>query len=429
MSVELLRVTNFAGITDAEISLGRMNIFIGPQASGKSVCAKLFFYFKNLVKRIARDVVDERTKPQMRAMHRDLFLKYFPPANWGTGIFVVEYTYGDLTIHVERSGEASTTISIEYSQFFDELLRACRKLLKPARQIYEDNGWEREPRYIFPLLNNTIDKWLSELIGSTLTNFNYFIPAGRSFFSTLQVSVFSFIADQVGIDPFLAEFGRLYENVRRINETTSSDNSYQYLDSLVTKILCGDYERIKGHDFIAMSKDRQVSIENSSSGQQEALPLVVVLSRMSRMESGARSTFFIEEPEAHLYPAAQREIVHFVSTVFNQKPKIQTEVLSSQYVITTHSPYILSALNNLMYAKSLLTSNPDHKAAVESVLGGTPPIDPGEVRAYLFSEGEVRSIIDPESKLINAAELDSVSGELAVEFEHLMAIDFAETEH
>ncbi|MEK0188739.1 hypothetical protein [Microcoleus anatoxicus] len=38
---EKLTVKNFAGITDLELEIKRINILIGPQASGKSVCAKL----------------------------------------------------------------------------------------------------------------------------------------------------------------------------------------------------------------------------------------------------------------------------------------------------------------------------------------------------------------------------------------------------
>ena len=41
----------------------------------------------------------------------------------------------------------------------------------------------------------------------------------------------------------------------------------------------------------------------------------------------------VEEPEAYLFPVAQKQIIDFA--------------------ITTHSPYILSSLNNLLYAYNL----------------------------------------------------------------------------
>ena len=51
---ETLHIQNFAGITDATISLSRMNVFIGPQASGKSVCAKLIDFYGKIESRLTR---------------------------------------------------------------------------------------------------------------------------------------------------------------------------------------------------------------------------------------------------------------------------------------------------------------------------------------------------------------------------------------
>ncbi|MEP0760932.1 AAA family ATPase [Coleofasciculus sp. FACHB-T130] len=59
---EKLIIRNFAGIKELEIEVKRINILIGPQASGKSVCAKLLFYFKNFVWEILSSVENEQTK-------------------------------------------------------------------------------------------------------------------------------------------------------------------------------------------------------------------------------------------------------------------------------------------------------------------------------------------------------------------------------
>ncbi|NET05121.1 MAG: AAA family ATPase [Symploca sp. SIO2B6] len=42
--MERLLIENFVGIKKLDIELKKINILIGPQASGKSVCAKLLFY-------------------------------------------------------------------------------------------------------------------------------------------------------------------------------------------------------------------------------------------------------------------------------------------------------------------------------------------------------------------------------------------------
>ena len=43
---EKLIIDNFAGIKHIELDVGQINILIGPQATGKSVCAKLHYYFE-----------------------------------------------------------------------------------------------------------------------------------------------------------------------------------------------------------------------------------------------------------------------------------------------------------------------------------------------------------------------------------------------
>ncbi|WP_229424113.1 AAA family ATPase [Moorena producens] len=65
--VEKLTVKNFAGIDELEIEVKRINIVIGPQASGKSVCAKLLFYFKNFVWKILYTVENQQTKRQLES--------------------------------------------------------------------------------------------------------------------------------------------------------------------------------------------------------------------------------------------------------------------------------------------------------------------------------------------------------------------------
>lgn len=52
--------------------------------------------------------------------------------------------------------------------------------------------------------------------------------------------------------------------------------------------------------------------------------------------------FIIEEPESHLFPESQKYITELIALVNNCGHSI---------VLTTHSPYVLGTLNNLLYAK------------------------------------------------------------------------------
>ncbi|WP_413228145.1 AAA family ATPase [Aeromonas caviae] len=56
---------------------------------------------------------------------------------------------------------------------------------------------------------------------------------------------------------------------------------------------------------------------------------------------------FIEEPEAHLFPDGQKDVSDFIVMV--------RSMIGARFIITTHSPYILSSINNALYAYHLKT--------------------------------------------------------------------------
>ncbi len=425
MTKEYLSIENFAGISESEIELGRMNVFIGPQASGKSVCAKLFFFFKECASNIAFEAIKERTKDQIQNGHIDTFIKYFPPNYWSRGLFKLRYSCGDMWIEIERAASEAATIEISYALQYDQLMKDARQILEAAYMKQSADGASHTIGSIDQTFVDVIHKIAHEL-EPPLANATYFIPAGRSFFSTLHANMFQFLANDLDIDPFLIKFGVFYEiarrNLLRIDSNNFGISDSTHLGDRMSNLLYGTYLREKDRDFILMPDGRQISIENCSSGQQEILPLGIALIRIGWQSSEIkRSTVFIEEPETHLYPSAQREIVHLFVAAMDL-----SSASSSQYLITTHSPYILSALNNLMYAGKIAHDFPDKRSRVASVLGEDMLLDPADVRAYFVSDGRIKSIIDAETGLVNAAKLDSVSGELAQEFDKLVDIEYEE---
>jgi len=82
--------------------------------------------------------------------------------------------------------------------------------------------------------------------------------------------------------------------------------------------------------------------------------------------------------------------------------------------ITTHSPFILYVINNLIQA---------HLA-----YDGTPPdgeytINPDHVAAYCLPKDT--SIVNPETRLLDLTEIDSVFDEINVSFGNYLDMEFA----
>ena len=136
-------------------------------------------------------------------------------------------------------------------------------------------------------------------------------------------------------------------------------------------------------------------MSRASSGQQEATPLLMAISQFPDLGR----TLIIEEPEAHLFPSAQVKVLDYL---VRQSVRHGTSVL-----FTTHSPYMLSALNNCL---------------IRSKANMDPSLQVDQVRAYSLSDGYSKNLLDEETKLISADYIDSVSEDIARKFEAALEV-------
>ena len=412
---EKLIVKNFAGIKALELDVKRINILIGPQASGKSVCAKLLFYFKNFVWEILSAVENEQTKRHLDSNYIKKFEEYFPADSWGKQDFSIRYEIADVFIEISRKPEVKGRVSFNYSDFFKQELIA----LKKAKQKIPYKNLD-QPYLARSFLIDELVESLAKSIERKVAFRQLFIPAGRAFFANLQSNIFSFISSNNSLDPFLTEFGSLYENIRSVHLNPGSEFEKKEIEEELTRLiensLCGKHVREKGKDFLEAPDGRRVSLVSASSGQQETLPLIKILTALPFLTfSRVGQTVYIEEPEAHLFPNAQRNIVELIATIFNDRKD------NLQFFITTHSPYVLTALNNLLQAGLIYEeSSVDIQHKLEKIVPRYKALDIVDLSAYALMEGACRNIVCPDTGLIEAKVIDAVSDDLAIEFDQLL---------
>lgn len=93
---------------------------------------------------------------------------------------------------------------------------------------------------------------------------------------------------------------------------------------------------------------------------------------------------------------------------------------SNSLVITTHSPYILSSINNLLFAHQASMRFPELQESIQKEVSQYSWIDSMEFRAYALSNNDnqvcCQSILDERTGMIAQNYLDSVSDELSEEF-------------
>jgi hypothetical protein len=420
--MESLAIDNFLSIKRARIELKKINIFIGPQAKGKSLISKITSFCKELPNIIFEGVNEEKTK---RVFDKDLKLRFesiFPSYGWENQDFKI--TYANEYYHVEIKNTLSNSknkLCIEYSD-------SIKRSLTNARKIITKNIPEDEEVRLSSRLRITMNKDIRDAIATTLmpgvdkprVEQVIYIPAGRSFFANLQKTVFSFISSSIPIDHFLKEFGALYERTRDPNfQNFVLQHRPKQIQRLVNDLICGNYVSEKGHDWI-ISDSGKVNVSNSSSGQQEALPMAMVLSTWPYAPSSIyRRSFIIEEPEAHLFPIAQGQIASIIASAYNARAR------EGNFTITTHSPYILTAINNLIQAGNVLriVDNAKDRDRVFDIVPKDQIINFEHVAAYLVDKGTVKNLMDYENMLINAESIDVVSEHFSSKFEKLISLE------
>lgn len=426
-----LVVKDFSCIKNANLELSRLTVIIGPQASGKSVLSKLAYFFSSLIVGNATRISEKNVPFQeYRASIAVEFAEWFPPSAWGAKRFTIEFFYGNFRVRVIRrtSGgklldSVSVTFQDDFRDFYNSLRENVAKYVEKAEQSQKVATYEAQIN-IREIIRSSTQSWFE----GDLSASQIFVPAGRSFFTSVGKTLVAFEQARI-LDPVTLSFGRRFSALRENGYRRAYVHGRSYYGPLgrvlFEEILGGSLKRNGEKDYIETTDKRLIPLSALSSGQQELLPLAMLLADINPSDSGVpprywrelRSWICIEEPEAHLFPRAQNKLVEVLAAIVGTK-RSPTEML-----ITTHSPYVLSKLNNLIKAGSIASKRGKGKL-IASLYPLHSWLPKDLVRAYALVDNVLQPIID-EDGLIAADYLDDVSGDIAREFSNLLKIELS----
>jgi len=204
---------------------------------------------------------------------------------------------------------------------------------------------------------------------------------------------------------------------------------------LAARFLQGEIVVEGNSEVFHASDGRELPLSILSSGTQELLPLITCLREFVALscavaksldfrEALHRRLFFVEEPEANVFPSTQYDLVRAFARMANEP------VLDASWVITTHSPYILTAFNTLIEAWRVGNKKGKHNE-VAKIIGEKYWVSEDDFAAYAIRDGVLVPIFTKEddgkegSGLIDGNYLDSVSDQLGGEFDKLLDIEYA----
>lgn len=130
-----------------------------------------------------------------------------------------------------------------------------------------------------------------------------------------------------------------------------------------------------------------------------------VLKNIQNRSSYKSFHMFIEELEQNLFPKAQFELVKMLVGLLKKMEQKSTGYTSTMF-LTTHSPYVLTALNVMMLASAAYEMSPDkvNDLGLEDYV-----LPKGAYSAYCIKDGRFENIVDAEFGFIKGDFLDSVS--------------------
>ena len=415
-------------VKHCELEIEDFMVFTGPQSSGKSTIAKSVFYFKSvrnvllqLLKKqymITADRIDLSIKNRLIRELRSNFLQ----------------TFGS-TWCMERD------MSIRYEYTDDVFIEVSLK---------DDSV---SPNYIWVELSDALDAFLGQLdvdcyAGDLISDLEFqdavkqrindkfhdaaeiiYIPAGRSMMTLLSTQlsyIYSIMDDTqrrsidyctqnyleriLQLKPFFSvSLDQLVKNQKELTDKKMDMEVMRQAIALMKKILKGEYRNIDGEERLQVAQNRYVKINFTSSGQQEAVWILNVL--FYYLLQGKETFFIVEEPESHLYPDAQKLITEFIALVKNS---------GNQVMLTTHSPYILGTMNNLLYANKI--SSQVDQAELNQIIYEREWIEFSKLSAYYVSDGQCISCMDNEFQAIENGMIDGASDDINRDFDRMIAL-------
>ncbi len=402
-------IKNLLIVKDFEMEINKFNLIIGEQSSGKSTISKAIFFFKEINTHIKFYIFTYKNKIQynMKEIYnnviKDFFISIFGKLENIDDDLYLKYIYKYNT-YIEIT-KKNNNLYINYSEniiiFFNKLEIDIKKLFEEYLNVNSSIRFE-------DIFEGGIGREIDDFFDNE--SMTYYIPASRSSiallnnqrtrldYDTIDFIFYTFIALLERIEFLLKDGTKNF--IKNINDSNKKI-ILNKMNKKIEKYMGGEYFCDDKFGYIKLENNKKIPVDKISSGQQEILWLLNVLLGITWLNK-KNQFVIIEEPEAHLYPKMQKEIIDFIVNFMN--------MTNSSILITTHSPYILTSTNNLLYAGKLKENYKEKIEIINNVVGKYGAINPNEINAFKLYLNDFRytNLINEENE-INCEEIDDVS--------------------
>lgn len=362
---EKLTIDNFLSISHLEWNPKVYNIITGEMGSGKSLCLKLLYFIYEI-------------------FNTTFFENSFEGfANIDTFYSILEREFRDVFfIDVLSKSFSEHPAKINYSirrdnesPVFDFSITIKSNELKFSSKYVSKhfNAWKKE--ITESLKKNAVDIYLyarKNIINNISKDIGDFFPFAQIYFSdlrTLAAEPNNILTQDPYTNEFLAIKGTLEQRLIKL----LNDEEYEEILRPILQFLHAEKITIEHNQiYLVHASERKVPLNKCSSGQREMFHLLTFLDLMQNKLSfsyGKTNVLFIEEPEVHLFPKEQKLFLELLGQVCNYLNK---DKLNWRFYITTHSPYFLNALNNMLLKDSVTDKYKNNSEKLKTINDQVP---------------------------------------------------------
>jgi predicted ATPase len=332
---ERLIIDNFFSIEHFDWEIKDFNILTGEMASGKSLCLKLLHFIEQI-------------------FHQNIFFAPISKNSLNKDVFYDNLSKQfDVIFHSNNQNDVFRNTKISYLYSYSD---------SEFDLIAEWNDNNKRLEWNSKYINKNIVKWQS-FFGANNTpdaaksarieiherikhDFSSSLPIGAEFIPASRA--IAAIANPSDIpDSFLENFIKEDKPfILNFNNAISDGHVNKILH--LKKIIVNENNDNEKTIEAELSDGRKITPLELSSGQQELIYLLLLIRNLfhTRFIYGQTTSIFIEEPSAHLFPQEQKESIEYIVKVFRELQKNNENRV--RFFISTHSPYILNVINNML---------------------------------------------------------------------------------
>jgi hypothetical protein len=417
---ERLQIKNFFSVEDFDWIIKDVNVITGGIAAGKSLCIKLAYFFESILHKII-SFADKGvfTRQLVYARITEEFNKIFHSQNHEHDYrdTIIKYTFtvseSSLKFDLSAKWDKNTGGLKWHSIYINEHIAQWRNKIKSQNKKDID------------AVRRTILKDVTGEFHNCFPIMTVFLPTTRAIASVVNTSKTDNTITQ---DIFLNEFilSTNFNFWMTDNEKLSNTNMILRPYKLSVSIKEDKKAVPKELVFRTTGKNkREITPLEMSSGQQEVIFLLLIMNSLYESSyfrydgkinffSFNNFSLFIEEPSTHLFPQEQKTTIEFIVNIFrmlkdssNKKPR---------FFITTHSPYTLNVINNILFKGKIIKDHPDQLKNINKKIR-FPHLFHDEISACFINDKEkydgtkkqCRDMMNKAEGLMSADEIVDIS--------------------